>query len=126
MLLEQHPKCKKAQKNEKFPKLVLLSARHESGLLRNIEKVLNQHFSFFLTKSYYTNRKCLYFFQLELMPYDNEYFTLVNDVFKESMNGYFYRGFTILGGSEKKLHFTLVMYKIFSYSYLMRVNVISI
>lgn len=42
------------------------------------------------------------------MPYDAEYFTMINDVFKESMNGHFYRGFTILGATEKRIHFTLV------------------
>jgi len=42
------------------------------------------------------------------MPYDDEYQALVNDVFTESINGHFYRGYTILGGSERKLHFTLV------------------
>lgn len=42
------------------------------------------------------------------MPYDPEYFSLVNNVFKESMTGHFFRGFTILGATEKKMHFTLV------------------
>lgn len=48
------------------------------------------------------------FLQLESMPYDPEYFSMINDVFKDSSIGHFYRGFTILGATEKKIHFTLV------------------
>jgi len=40
VLLEQHPKRKKPQKAISIPKLVLLSARHEPGLFKIIEKVL--------------------------------------------------------------------------------------
>ena len=39
VLLEQHAKRKKPEKNDHFPKLVLLSARHEPGLFRIIDKV---------------------------------------------------------------------------------------
>lgn len=50
--------------------------------------------------------------QLESMPYDDEYLAMVDDVFKDNIQGHFYRGYTILGGTEKKLHFTLVKSKV--------------
>ncbi|XP_065203846.1 fatty acid synthase-like [Planococcus citri] len=84
VLLKPNSKEKKlvVNRNEQIPRLVLVSARHEPGILGMIDK-------------------------LESMPYDAEYFSMINDVFRESMTGHFYRGFTILGATEKKIHFTL-------------------
>lgn len=81
VLLKQHAK-QKVKPSEQLPTLVIVSARNEQGILRLINT-------------------------LESVPYDPEYFWLANEIFREPVKAHFYKGFAILGSTEKKIHFSL-------------------
>ncbi|XP_026680561.1 fatty acid synthase-like [Diaphorina citri] len=90
VLLKRHPvvatKTKEDQKKNNarpYPRLVLVSSRTEKGIASIIQK-------------------------LETMPYNNDFCSLVNQVFKEPINGLFYSGYTLLPTPTKAVHGSLL------------------
>uniref|UniRef100_A0A8D8PTU4 Fatty acid synthase n=1 Tax=Cacopsylla melanoneura TaxID=428564 RepID=A0A8D8PTU4_9HEMI len=84
VLLRRHPdnvspatKEEAGKKKRLYPRLVLVSSRTQDGIARIVEK-------------------------LESMPFNNDFCSLVNEAFKEPINGLFYNGYTLLPAPPTK------------------------
>lgn len=79
ILLKRHSAQNKTTHDKPYPRLVLVASRTEKGIAKIIEKI-------------------------ESMPFSNDFCSLLNETFKERINGLFYSGYTLLPPPRKPVH----------------------
>lgn len=99
------------------PWLFVISGRVEPELVKAIEKVsfcahilLNKYIYMYI---YCLNKiRLIQFllFQVEAMPFKEEFIALTHNVFKSHIKGHLYRGYAILNEGDHKFHETKVIF----------------